>query len=291
MVRLLILILVAAPTMALSEEASHPFTVVRAVADGDYYSALKNYLTSSSSQVEKQAKIAAVESGAALSLPDFALHESSQLITGDRLSGEEEQKLRFIRALIGYQEGNYNEALKEASLGIDKCKIRCGYGVRLEILTGDAYLKLNKRELALAAYDRAEILAQDHKELTQEISFRKGEILYDLGEYQASKDHYLKITRTHPRAAKALRRLAEIYLNQKSYDEAVMCLTTGRAEFPEAFLDSWVDYALVEIAAKRHESEALLEISEAAKQRYPSNDGWASLLKAEAEVAMIRGVR
>jgi hypothetical protein len=80
-----------------------------------------------------------------------------------------------------------------------------------------------------------------------------------------------------------VRSLGEIALETGDYAAAGFWLRRGREEYPDRFLDSWVDYALVRVAAHDGATDEVREIRTRAEAAYAPSDGWLTLLVAESE--------
>jgi hypothetical protein len=74
-----------------------------------------------------------------------------------------------------------------------------------------------------------------------------------------------------------------IALDTGKMKSASFWLKKGRAEYPDSFLDSWVDYALLRIAMSENDQVAVREVRAAATKKYPPSDPWLNLLQAAAE--------
>ena len=116
-----------------------------------------------------------------------------------------------------------------------------------------------------------------------DIHYRLGLCQMKLDKMDLAKDHFEQIPLTHSQAPQAVRYLANIALNSKNYEHADFWLTRGREEYGERFLDSWVDYALVQISIHESNLSRVRELREAAIQKYPPSDPWINLMNAAAE--------
>ena len=88
---------------------------------------------------------------------------------------------------------------------------------------------------------------------------------------------------SHERASSAVRYLAGIALDQKNFKDAGFWLARGQEEYGERFLDSWVDYALTQVAINEKNSDKVRTIRTAAAAKYPPSDPWVTMLNAAAE--------
>jgi len=89
----------------------------------------------------------------------------------------------------------------------------------------------------------------------------------------------------HPRTPVAVRMLAGISLEIQQYDRVKFWVEKGKIDYPEAFVDSWGDYSLVQAAIARGDLAEARRIAEIAQKQFPASDSWIILMQASVEVA------
>ena len=104
-----------------------------------------------------------------------------------------------------------------------------------------------------------------------------------LGKYDEARQQLENIPLNHERTAMAIRHLAHIALKGERFETAGFWLQRGRETYPDSFIDSWVDYAMLEIAVHLGDSAQVEMVRAQAQQKYPPSDQWLGLLNAAAE--------
>ena len=110
-----------------------------------------------------------------------------------------------------------------------------------------------------------------------------------LGKLREARGSFEMVPLDHDYTAQAMRRLAEISLAEQKFDQAAFWLAKGQHDYPDSFLDSWVDYALLQVAVSKNDEKQVAVLQEAAQKKYAPSDAWLTLLNGAAEEYRWRG--
>jgi tetratricopeptide (TPR) repeat protein len=262
--------------------AEHPIDVQRAAASGHYIQALADYARIPKRRITEDAATAAARSAWALGLPDRALLEFGRAA---EMSGGDREKLAshsFSRAIIEYQEGRIQEAAVRALAAYQELKHPSPFRARVLLLLGQSLFQLGR--VAQAETRIAQSLVESSEEDRSEIHFALGEARFGLSKFDQAKTNFEAVDLKSERIPFAIRYLARIALEQGKFREAKFWLMKGREEFRDSFLDSWVDYALLQAATHEGSEAEVREVVQKAAERYPPSDPWFTLLQAASEV-------
>lgn len=261
--------------------AEHPIEVHRASAEGKFYEALKLYESLPRRKRGVEVTLEAAESAWALGLPEKAKELYNELLTQDELTSRKRARIFLARGIIEYQEGSPQTAIVYADRARQHIEADSPEQVKVSLLLGDAYRAAG--ELGKAREVLEEGLDAANSSERPEIHFRLGLIEKELANYEQAQRHLQAVPVEHARTGKAIRYLAEVTLENGQYDHAKFWLEKGRTEFPREFLDSWVDYALMEVAVQQEDLSAVETIRNEAREKFPPSDSWLTLLEASAE--------
>ncbi|MCB0332247.1 MAG: tetratricopeptide repeat protein [Bdellovibrionales bacterium] len=261
--------------------AQHPIDVQRQSAQGEHFSALVTYEKLPRRTVNAGAQLSAAKSAWALGLSQRAIEDFEEILRKYKLSPSEQARIFLSRGMIEYQEGRYQVAALYAEKLTTALKQESPLRSHGWFLWGESLFQLGSYGAAAQKYTSA--LSEADESSIPDIHFRLGRSHVLLGQLDEAKSHFEQIPLGHERTPEAIRHLAEIALDQQQYAQASFWLTKGKEEYPDEFLDSWVDYALVRVAHSQGDTEKMEQIREEAEKRYPPSDSWFTLLNASAE--------
>ncbi len=269
---------VAVPSVA---GAQHSIEVQRRSADADHLAALVSYEQTPKRTRSTEARIAAGRSAWALSMPERALEEFERVLADGKIDPVEQARLHLSVGIIHFQEGRYQIAAMKAERVVELLKTPGPLRSKANFLWAESLSRLGSLGQAAERYEAA--LLEAPTEDRPDIHFAFGVCARSLGMSDRAQGHFEKVPLQHERTAMAIRNLAELALEAKSYANAGVWLARGRADYPDRFLDSWTDYALVRVAIHGGDLEEVRELRAQAQTKYPPSDGWLTLLNAEAE--------
>lgn len=265
--------------------SQHPVEIQRKAAAGDYMAALSTYKKMAVRKVTAASALAAGRSAWALGLPQVAKQELDRAANIGQVSGElnpqELGRIYFSRAIIEFQEENYQAAIVYAEKAYKSVQEKGPLLSEINQLTGESLIKLNK---LLPAQDKLiEALEHVSPESEGDLRYLLASCQMQMGRLEQAKENFELVPLRHARGSLAIRGLASIAFETEKFDEAVFWLLKGREEFPESFLDSWIDYALVKSYGELKNDKELKSTYEQALKKFPPSDPWLILLQAVAE--------
>lgn len=269
---------VAAPTIV---GAQHSMDVQRRSADTEHLAALVAYERTPRRTLSSEARIAAGRSAWALSLSDRALEEFERVASDSALDPVEQARLHLSAGIIHFQEGRYQVASVKAERAVALLSTAGPLRSKANFLWAESLYRLGSLGPAAEKYGVA--LSEAAPEDQPDIHFALGTCARGLGTYEVAREHFEKVPLRHERTPEAIRNLAEIALDMKNFTNAGFWLARGRSDYPDQFLDSWTDYALVRVAIQSGKLNEVRELRAQAQGKYPPSDGWLTLLNAEAE--------
>jgi tetratricopeptide (TPR) repeat protein len=267
--------------------AQHSIEVEKKAQSGEWLEALTIYRQMPSRKVTSTAALAAAKSAWALGLVDDAKKEYDKALaldaTAQALSDDARARIYFSRGIIEFQEGNYQASIvfaeKADGLVIEEGPLKS----EIAQLWGEALYKSNKPQIALRKLEWA--LQHVSADNAGDLHYNIASAAMSIGQLDKAEEHLTLIPINHSKSGLAIKALASIALENKKYREVIFWLTKGRTEYPDTFLDSWVDYALTRSYAATGDSQKVVETSEKASSIYPPSDGWLILLQSAAEQA------
>lgn len=262
-------------------QAQHSIDVQRLAAKGEYFQALVDFEKLPKRKASTEAVSAAARSAWGLGLSQRAIQEYDKVLLDEKLGTVERSRIYLSRAVIEFQEDRFQTAvlysersvglLKESSPLRAKALLVWGNGL------GEMGLHAAAEQKYLQALDEVEI------EDKAELNYRVGIVQMRLGKIDEARSNFEKVPLHHDRTAESMRYLSQLALESSNYKEAEFWLSKGRSEYPDSFLDSWVDYVLVRVAIDADDRDKVKNLMEEAKKKYPPSDDWLNLLQAAAE--------
>ena len=149
------------------------------------------------------------------------------------------------------------------------------------LLWGESLSRLNSYGAAEEKYQKA--LEASLPAERPEVHYLLGTCQMKLGRFAQARQNFERVPLQHPRTADTLRGLAELSLQQGQSAQAVFWLKKGRQDYPDKFLDCWVDYILVRAAVEMKDAKQVNLLQTEAQKKYPPSDYWLTLLNAAAE--------
>jgi len=264
--------------------AQHTSDVQRLVADRDYYEALKLYQVMPERKKTSETMIAAAKSAWAMSLPQKAIDEFEKALRDNSLTKVQRARLLLSRGVIEFQEDRFRVAILFAERVVETLNEASPLRSKAWLLWAEALSKLKSYGAAEDKYQKA--LKECDLEDSPNIFYALGSIQLKLGKLDESRKSFEHIPLQNANAPLAIRKLAEIALQEKKFKQAGFWLAKGKEEFPEQFVDSWVEYVLLQVAIYNGDREAVLNIQKNAENKFPPSDEWISLLNAAVEEFM-----
>lgn len=263
--------------------AQHSVEVQKLSADGEHLKALAMFEFLPSKKIAREARIAAAKSAWALGLNRQAADEFDAILRDSQLQPDMRTRLVLSRGVIEYQEERYQEAALFAEKAI-------GYMTESSPLRGRAYLLWGQSLMRTGAYPMAhEKFSKSLEDVSSsdraDAHFSLGLVEMKLGRYQDAQKHFELVPTDHDRTAVAVRMLAAISLETKQQDRAKFWIEKGKLDHPEAFVDSWGDYGLVQVALAKGDIEEARRVTDLASKRFPPSDSWLILMQAALEQA------
>jgi tetratricopeptide (TPR) repeat protein len=276
-------ILVASFGLARCGYAEHPIDVQRLSAEGDYFKALEVYERLPDRRLEKDAHVAAAKSAWALGLVRMAADIFDSVLRSDNLESEERSRITLSRGIIEFQEERYQEAAlfaeKTVSLLPEKAPLRG----RALLLWGQSLIKANEYSNAEDKLWRA--FAEAAPADRADVAMSLGAVQLKLGKLSEAQRTLKTIPTDNPQAAEAIRLLANISMQTEQSSRARFWLEKGRNDYSESFVDSWSDYAQMNIALKDGDLARARKIVDQAQKRLPPSDAWLIVMQASLEQA------
>ena len=267
--------------LSAAASAQHPIDVQRKTADGDYIGALALYDRMPRRQVTTPAVIAAGKAAWALSLPERAMAEFDQALQDKELSGGERARLLLSRGAIEFQEGRSQVAILYAERALQLLREPSSLQAKAWLLWGESLSQLKSYGAAEDKYQKA--LSASLPAERPEVHYLLGVCQMKLGRLSEARQNFEQVPLEHPRTPETLRSLAELSLQEGRHAQAIFWLNKGRKDYPDQFLDCWVDYTLLRAAAQMNDAKQVRRLQEEAQNKYPPSDHWLTLLNAAAE--------
>lgn len=280
-------------TLTTSVLADSPTTIEKLSSQGEFYKAMVSFEQLSKRARTPKALIAAGKSAWALSLPKLAVERLEEaLLVADRegyqIPNQERARVIFYRAIIEFQEDNFNSAYAYSGRSLELLDAPSNLRGKVLLLQGESLVRQGQCGPAERILEQSYIEIGNSEKPNAAIVLAKCQIA--LARYESAENTLISIPADHERAGEGIRLMAELYLDQKRDREAGEWLLKGRELFPEQFLDSWVDYGLVRAAVDLFDKDLVAQRQKDAIARHPASDYWVTLLDAIAEGFFARGV-
>jgi tetratricopeptide (TPR) repeat protein len=280
--RVRVILLIILMLVARRAECQHSIDVQRAAARMDYFQALETYMKMPRRTSTTASTIAAAKSAWALSLPQLAIEEFDRALQDDSLDPVDRARLLISRGVIEFQEGRYQISNHFAEQAVRSLKKPSPLRAKGWMLWGQDAYELGQYGSAEAKFVAA--LKETAAEDAPDINYQLGLCRLKLGRQMEARENFENVPLEHEMAPNAIRHLADIALSAGNFSSAEFWLNTGRKQFADAFLDSWVDYALLRVAVDASNTQKVREIRLNAQSKYPPSDQWLNLIEAAAEL-------
>lgn len=277
----LLAILIIATGIPRPGSAQHPVDVEQLTADHHFYEALLTYQRLPKRRATTDSVIAAAKSAWGLSLLKRAQEEYSTALKDPALKPTERARIHLAKGIISFQDDQYQEAILNADKAGELLPTPSPLRAKVWFLRGESLMRLNSYAPAEAEYQKA--LAEGSASDMPDLHLALGLVQIKLGKTNAAREHLQQIPLDSSRTPEALRALATLALETKDYGQAKVWLTRARKDYPDQFIDSWVDYALVKVAVSEGDLGAVEGVRAQAESKFPPSDGWLMLLQAQAE--------
>jgi tetratricopeptide (TPR) repeat protein len=199
------------------------------------------------------------------------------------ISQEDRARVNLMRGVIEYQEHRLDTAVIYAQESLKSAEEIPGLLNAVHLLLGDIASAKNDYKIAQAHYEQAlQDVAPSEK---GEVEYRLGNILASQHQDEAAIAAYQRVPVDSVKAPEAIRSIAKLEFDSGKFNDVKFWLNKGRTDYPDRFLDSWVDYVLVESALRLHDIESADEVAVRARASFPPSEGWMVLLEGSLEKA------
>lgn len=269
-----------------SANAQAPIDIERKSADGEYMAALAMYDRMPRRIATPLSIIAAAKSAWALGLVDRAVAEYDTALRSGVLSDLEIARVHFAKAAIFLQDNKPGLSILSIDQGLGLLKDPSPLRGTMYVLKGQALAAQGLHPAAVEVLTRAKDEIGEESKI--ELSYLLGVSLGQVGRYADAKEELKQIPSSHERAPDGIKELIKIADAEHDCQKAAMWVAKGREVYPDAFLDGWYDYLLVEgaIAKDANDAESRDEINrlrDAAIAKLPASDSWLALIMAATE--------
>lgn len=261
--------------------AEHPVTVEQRYAAGDYLQALATYQRIPERVRTTASIVAAARSAVALSASPQAISLIQQGLLRPDLGEEDRARLHVLRVIVEFQESRYHAAatlLGQAEPLLQKFPLVHAQAL---LLWGDVLSAHGQKAAAEQKYQMASTL--NFAEFQDEIAYRLGMIQAELGKRELALESLQKVSVTSERAPRTIQMLAQLSYDLGRHEDVAFWIAKGKSDYPDAFVNSWNDYALVTGALTLHKPVEAEEHSVRARATFPPSDPWITLLNGALE--------
>ena len=262
--------------------AEHPINVQKNAINKEYYKAMVSFERLPRQKLNKEVLLSAAQSAWALSLPDTAIELFDKILDDKNISNKEKAKIYLYKGIIDFQEGKYSisQIFAKKALSFSNDISESLKSAALKLL-GDSYFKLKLYGEAKREYIEALKYADNNQQPS--IYLQKGMAEFYLGSFDEAQKDLQKVSMDNEDAPLAIKLLMKILLEKKDYQKLKKWIEVLNIEFPDEFIDSWIDYAKVKVAISEDNKREALKVLEFAKDKYPESDSWINLAKASLE--------
>ena len=262
--------------------AEHPINVQKNAINKEYYKAMVSFEKLPRQKLNKDVLLSAAQSAWALSLPNEAIELFDKILDDPNTSNKEKAKIYIYKGIIDFQEGKYStsQIFAKKALSFKENISESLKSAALKLL-GDSYFKLKLFGEAKKEYVKALKCADNNQKPS--IYLQKGMSEFYLGSFDDAQKDLQKVSMDNEDAPLAIKLLMKILLEKKDYQKLKKWIEVSNTEFPNEFIDSWIEYAKVKIAISENNKREALKILESAKEKYPESDSWINLARASLE--------
>ena len=262
--------------------AEHPINVQKNAINKEYYKAMVSFERLPRQKLNKEVLLSAAQSAWALSLPDTAIELFDKILDDKNISNKEKAKIYLYKGIIDFQEGKYSisQIFAKKALSFSNDISESLKSAALKLL-GDSYFKLKLYGEAKREYIEALKYADNNQQPS--IYLQKGMAEFYLGSFDEAQKDLQKVSMDNEDAPLAIKLLMKILLEKKDYQKLKKWIEVLNIEFPDEFIDSWIDYAKVKVAISEDNKREALKVLEFAKDKYPESDSWINLAGASLE--------
>ena len=262
--------------------AEHPINVQKNAINKEYYKAMVSFERLPRQKLNKEVLLSAAQSAWALSLPDTAIELFDKILDDKNISNKEKAKIYLYKGIIDFQEGKYSisQIFVKKALSFSNDISESLKSAALKLL-GDSYFKLKLYGEAKREYIEALKYADNNQQPS--IYLQKGMAEFYLGSFDEAQKDLQKVSMDNEDAPLAIKLLMKILLEKKDYQKLKKWIEVLNIEFPDEFIDSWIDYAKVKVAISEDNKREALKVLEFAKDKYPESDSWINLARASLE--------
>ncbi len=260
--------------------AEHPINVQENAINKEYYKAMISFEKLPKQKVTKDVLLAAAQSAWALSLPDKAIELFDSILNNFELSQKERAKIYFFKGIIEFQEERISSA---ELLARETIKITHNDSLKASALKllGDCSFKMKQYGQAQKQYTKALEFAS--KEEINSIYFQRGSAFFYLGKLNEASKDLEKVSLENEDAVSAIKLLIKISLEEKNFKALKHWIKVANTEFSEQFIDSWLDYAKLQLAIHEKDKNLSKKILKEAQEKFPPSDPWINLAMASFE--------
>ena len=269
--------------------AQHRAQIESANQRGDHFEALITFDKVSKRKLSADSHLAAAKSAWALSLPDRALSEFDLAADTNQITREQQEQIRFSKAIIHFQEGRADEALMQSQKLSGDLNESSPFRARVLALAAQCLIRMGSK--AQAEEKLVQAFVESSYLDRADIAFQLAELQNQLGRWEEAKRYLRTIGFEEERSPEALRLLVQISISLKEFEEAQTWLEKSKEMFPEHFRDAWTYYVSGLLAAQKGDGFKLEEILTEAQQKLAPSDGWLTLLQAEHESLLASSIR
>jgi tetratricopeptide (TPR) repeat protein len=204
-------------------------------------------------------------------------------LRSENLDVDERSRITLSRGIIEFQEERYQEAGLFAEKAVSLLPEKAPLRGRALLLWGQSLIKANEYSNAEEKLWRAfaEAAPADRSDAAMSL----GTVQWKLGKLSDAQRALKTIPTDHPQAAEAIRLLANISLQTEQSSRARFWLEKGRSDYSEFFVDSWSDYAQMNVALKDGDLSRARKVFDQAQKRLPPSDAWLIVMQASLEQA------
>ncbi len=272
-----ILLLLVNPSISFSE---HPIDVQKNAHNKEYYKAMISFEKLPKQKANKDVLLSAAQSAWALSLPDTATTLFDKVLNDEKLTKDEKSKIYLYKGIIEFQEEKYSTAKIYAEKSLMLAS-KDEFKSPAYKLLGDSLFKLKQYSNAKSQYKKA--LSYASEEEKSNINYQLGVTCFYLGDFENSKNYFSKVSLDNEDAPFAIRLLIKIALEENDFSSLKKWLDVATSEFPDEFLDSYIEYAKIKLAINEKNKQVANKTLQEAMEKFPQSDPWINLAMASYE--------